>query len=75
MTNYRVAEEQGKTFHYAWLLLSTLLVAGELLKDSQFPLVENDLPEAMRHTSLWATKDATRISEIKVFWVFVEVSI
>lgn len=29
----------------------------------------------MRYTSLWATKDAARLSEINVFWVFVEASI
>jgi len=51
------------------------LVVGELLKDSQFPTVEGDLPEAARYTSLWATKDVMRIREIKVFWVFIEASI
>lgn len=75
MTNCREAQEQGKTFHYAWLLSSILLVARELPEDSQFPTVEGDLPEAARYTSLWAMKNKTRIREIKVFWVFVEASI
>lgn len=37
LTNCMEAQEQGKTFHYVWLLLSILLVTGELLEDSQFP--------------------------------------
>ncbi len=71
--NCQEAQEQGKTFHYAWFLLSILLVAGELPKDSQFPTVERDLPKAVRYTSLWETKDAMRIQEIKVFLAFIEV--
>lgn len=34
LTNCKEAQEQGKTFHYAWLLLSILLVTRKLLKDS-----------------------------------------
>ena len=34
LTNYMESQEQGKTFHYAWLLLSILLVARELSEDS-----------------------------------------
>jgi len=55
--------------------LSILLVAGELLADNQFPTTKGDLPESARYTSLWATKDVNMIHEIKVFWVFVEVTI
>lgn len=73
--NCREAQEQGKTFHYAWLLLSILLVVGELLKDNQFPNIEKNLPEAIWYNSLRATKDAMRIREIKVFWIFTEASI
>ena len=43
--------------------------------DSQFLTTDGDLPEALRYTSLWATKDVNRIHEIKVFWVFMEASI
>lgn len=75
MTNCKEAQEQGKTFHYAWLLLSILLVAGELPEDSQFPSIEDDMSEAARYTSLWATQDLKRIHETKVLWVFIEVSI
>lgn len=50
--------------HYAWLLLSILLVVGELTKDSQFPTIGGDLLEAARYT---ATKDVKRICEMKVF--------
>ena len=52
LTNYKEAQEQGKTFHYAWFLLSILLVAGELPKDNQFPTIERNLPEAMMYNSL-----------------------
>jgi len=34
LTNCHEAQEQGKTFHYTWLLLFIFLVAGELLEDS-----------------------------------------
>lgn len=40
LLNYREAQEQGKTFHYAWLLLSILLVAREMPEDSQFPNID-----------------------------------
>ena len=40
LTNSKEAQEQGKTFHYAWLLLSILLVTWELPVDSQFPTLQ-----------------------------------
>jgi len=40
LTNCREAQEEGKTFHYAWFLLSILLVTGELPEDSQFPSLD-----------------------------------
>jgi len=52
-----------------------LLVVGELLKGSQFPDIDKYLPEAVWYHSLGATKYATRICEIKVFWIFMEASI
>lgn len=55
--NCHEAQEQGKTFHYAWLLFSIVLVAWKLPKDNQFPSVTTDLPEAEKYASLWATKD------------------
>ena len=44
-------------------------------EDGQFPVVDQNTPEAARYTSLWATKDAARIQDMKVFWTFVEVSL
>lgn len=38
--NCKEVQEQGKTFHYAWFLLSILLVTCELPEDSQFPPIE-----------------------------------
>jgi len=63
----REVQELSKTFHYAWLLLSIVLVAWELLEDSQFPSVTSDLPEAVKYASLWATKDAQHIKDSKIF--------
>ena len=34
LLNCHEAQEKGKTFHYAWLLLSILLVVRELTQDS-----------------------------------------
>jgi len=34
LENFCEAQEQGKTFHYAWLLLSIFLVAREFTKHS-----------------------------------------
>ena len=65
--NYREAQDHRKTFHYAWLLLSIVLVAGELSKDSTFPIIDRDLPEAAKYALLWATKDAKRIRDSKIF--------
>jgi len=56
--NCHEAQELSKTFHYAWLLLLIVLVAWEVPKDSQFPSLTPDLLEAVKYTSLWATKDA-----------------
>lgn len=53
-------------FQYAWLVLSIVLVACALPEDSQFPLVVQDLLEATKFTSLWATKDAQRVKDSKV---------
>ena len=52
-----------------------MLVAGELLEGSQFPSIDRELPEAMKYASLWATKDATRIRDTKIFWVLMEMTI
>lgn len=57
------------------MLLTILLVIGELPKGSQFPNIEKNLPEAMKYNSLWDTKDAMMIREIKVLLIFMEASI
>ncbi len=44
--NCREAQEVTKSFHYARLLLSIMLVAWILLKDSQFPPLKEGLQEA-----------------------------
>ena len=75
LENCREAQEQGKTFHYAWLLLSIVLVAGELPEDSQFPTNARDLPEAAKYASMWATTDTHGIQDSKIFWVSMEMNI
>jgi len=75
LENCREAQEQGKTFHYAWLLLSIVLVAWEFPEDSQFSMITQDLPEAAKYASLWATRDAQRIRESKIFLVLMEMNI
>lgn len=61
LANCCEAQEQSKMFHYAWLLLSIVLVAWELPMESQFPSSMIDLPEVATYTSLWETKDMERV--------------
>jgi len=85
LENCREAQDETKSFHYAWMLFSIVLVAWELpkdsqfppldeglLEDSQFPPLEEGLSKAAQFASLWATKDPTRITETKIFWVLME---
>lgn len=62
-------------FHYAWLMLSIVLVAWELPKYSQFPSITSNLPKAAKYASLWVTRDAQQIRESKIFWVLMEMNI
>ena len=52
-----------------------MLVLWELSEDSQFPIIDRDLPKATKYASLWATKDAKQICESKIFWVFMEMNL
>jgi len=52
LANYGEAQDDSKTFHYSWLLLSIVLVAWELLEDNQFPPIEKDLLAAENFASL-----------------------
>lgn len=69
------AQDQIKKFHEVWLLLSIMLVAWELLEDSQFHPVAQELLEVMKFTSLWAAKDPQRVKDNKVFWILMEMNI
>lgn len=62
-------------FHYAWLLLSIVLVEWEMPKDIQFPSVALDLPEEVKYASRWVTKDVQRIKDNKIFWILMEMNI
>lgn len=75
LENFCKAQEQGKMFHYAWFLLSIVLVARELQEDNQFPTIHRDLLEVVKYASLWATKDVNQIHDNNIFWVFMEMNI
>jgi len=57
LANCREAQDESKTFHYAWFLLSIMLVAWDLLEDNWFPPMEAKFLEATQFASLWATKN------------------
>lgn len=44
-----------------------MMVASEFPDDNQFPMVAQDLPEVVKYTLLWATKDVQRIRDNKIF--------
>lgn len=75
LLNFREAQNDGKAFHYALLLLLISLVAWRLLEDSQLTPKDVDLPEAMMFASLWRTKDLERVMETKLFWVLIEMDL
>lgn len=75
LANYREAQEFSKTFHYAWILLSIVLVAWELLEEIQFPSVVPNLPKAAKYAFLWVTKDAQCIKDSTIFWILMEMKI
>jgi len=55
--NFHEAQERGKTFHYAWLMLLIVMVAWEVPEDSEFYSIVQNLLEAVKYNSFWATKD------------------
>ena len=69
------AQEEEKTFHYVWLLLSIFLVAWELPEESQLPSVLPNLPEVVKYASLWATKDMEHVQYSKIIWILMEMNI
>lgn len=75
LANWREAQDHSKTFHYASLLLTIVLVSWELPENSQFSLVPPNLPEATKLASLWATKEPKRVKDSKIFWILMEMSI
>jgi len=75
LVNFREAQELSKMFHYAWVLLSIVLVAWELPENSQFPSITPNLPEITKYASLWVTKDAQRARDNKIFWILMEMNI
>jgi len=44
LTNCREVQEEGNTFHYAWLLFSVVLVTTDLPEDNQLPSLDQDWP-------------------------------
>lgn len=68
----REAQEDGKAFHYAWLLLLIAMVSWRTLEDIKFPTQDPDLCEVEKFTSLWEMKDLDHIIDINMFWVLFE---
>jgi len=66
------AQDDGKTFHYAWLLLLIMPVAWRMSEEIQFPRHDPDLCEAMKFTSLWEVKDPKWVMETKIFFFLFE---
>ena len=56
-------------------MLLIVLVAWELLEESQFPSVAPNLPEAAKYASLWLTKDIQRVQDSKILWILMEMNI
>lgn len=71
----REAQDEGKAFHYAWLLLLITLVTWRMLEESQFPQRESNLPEVAKFASLWATKYPVGVMETNIFWVLFEIEL
>lgn len=69
------AQEESKSFHYAWLLLSIVLVAWRLPEASLFPSHKEYFPEVAQFASLWSIKDLTRIKESKILWIMMEMDL
>lgn len=75
LANCWAAQDETKWFHYAWLLLSIVLVAWELLKASQIPSLKEGLLEVAQFASLSSIKDVGRITKMKIFWVLMEMNL
>lgn len=75
LANYCKVQEEGKSFYYAWLLLSLMLVTTEFPEDNQFPVLTPEWSEAAQYASLWEIKDAHRIQGIRIFWVLMNTTI
>lgn len=61
LENFHKVQEESKTFHYAWLLLSIVLVAIELPKESQFLVLDLEWLEAAWYASLWTIRDVRQM--------------
>ena len=51
-----------------------MLVVGDLLEDSQFPAIERDILEDVKYAFLWAIRDANRMCDSEILWVFMEMN-
>jgi len=75
LASCREAQEKSNTFHYMWIFLLIVLVTWELPDESQLPSVVPNLPKVAKYASLWATKDAECIQDIKIFRMLMEMNI
>lgn len=66
---YKEAQEEGKTFHYVWLIIIIMITTWRKWKGSQFPPIEPDVCEAVNYASLWYTKDPLHALENGIFFL------
>lgn len=75
LAKFHKMQDHSKTFHHAWLLFSIVLVAWELPKDSQFPMITPDLAEAVKFASLWVAKDPQQVKDSNISCILMEIII
>ena len=62
-------------FHCLYLLLLITLIAWRTLDDAQFCTANPDLGEAIKFSSLWASKDPNRAIESNMLWALFEMDL
>lgn len=73
--DYREAQEEGKTFHCAWLLILIALIAWKEPKYCKFLIVDVDVCEEVRYDFLCYTKEPTQAMKIHIFFVLMQIDL
>lgn len=75
LENVHEAQEEGKKFHYAWILLLISLIGWNTPKGTQFLEIEPQICEATNYATLWNSSDPVHIKENKIFWVLYDATL